>query len=111
MQKTTAKNLPGREFFSSRYTTSVGGNQQQQLQEAQLGTMKWMRAHPTVHEHHTQNQVQSGANSSPSDDMFRIATVVQHLTHLSGAVSEGEKIVAMSKIVLNLVKHNDNQSL
>jgi hypothetical protein len=39
--------------------------------------------------------------------MLRVVTVVQQImTEFNGAVSEEDKIVAITKIVLNLMKHN-----
>jgi hypothetical protein len=39
--------------------------------------------------------------------MFKVAAIVeQNVTELNGAVSEGSKIVAITKIVLNLMKQN-----
>jgi hypothetical protein len=39
--------------------------------------------------------------------MFKVATVVQQImTELNGAVSEEGKIVAITKIVLNLMKRD-----
>jgi hypothetical protein len=39
--------------------------------------------------------------------MFKVATVVQQImTELSGAVSEEDKIAAITKIVLNLMKQD-----
>jgi hypothetical protein len=48
-------------------------------------------------------------NSLPLDNiMLRIVTAVQQFrTELNGAVSEEEKMVAITKIVLNLIKQND----
>jgi hypothetical protein len=43
-------------------------------------------------------------HSSSLDDMLKVTTVVQ--TELNGAVEEEEKIVAINKIVLNLLKEN-----
>jgi hypothetical protein len=41
--------------------------------------------------------------------MFRIvAAVQQFMTEFNGAVSEEEKIVAMSKIFSNIMKQNDH---
>jgi hypothetical protein len=41
--------------------------------------------------------------------MLRIVIVVQQfMTEFNGAVSEEEKIVAITKIVLNLMKQNDH---
>jgi hypothetical protein len=40
--------------------------------------------------------------------MLRVVTVVQQImAEFKGAVSEEEKIVAITKIVLNLMKSND----
>jgi hypothetical protein len=49
----------------------------------------------------------SNVNSVSLDDIFKIATVVQQImTELNGTVSEEGKIVAITKIVLNLMKHD-----
>jgi hypothetical protein len=46
-------------------------------------------------------------NSEPLDNMLRVDTAVQQImTELSGAVSEEAKIVAITKIVLSLMKQN-----
>jgi hypothetical protein len=46
-------------------------------------------------------------NSQPLDNMLRVVTVVkQIMTELNGAVSEEEKIVAITEIVLNLLNQN-----
>jgi hypothetical protein len=46
-------------------------------------------------------------NSEPLDNMLRVITVVQQImTEFNGAVSEEEKILAITKIVLNLMKQN-----
>jgi hypothetical protein len=46
-------------------------------------------------------------NSQPLDNMLIVVTVVQQImSEFSGAVSEAEKIVVITKIVLNLMKHN-----
>jgi hypothetical protein len=48
-------------------------------------------------------------NSQPLDNMLRVVTVVQQImTKFSGSVSEEEKIVAITKIALNLMKHNSH---
>jgi hypothetical protein len=50
-------------------------------------------------------------NSQPLDNMWRVVTVVQQImTEFNGAVSEEDKIVAITKIVLNLVNQNGHQS-
>jgi hypothetical protein len=39
--------------------------------------------------------------------MFKVATIVQQImTELNGAVTEEKKIVAITKIILNLMKQN-----
>jgi hypothetical protein len=49
----------------------------------------------------------SSATTASLDDMFKFAAIVQQImTELSGAVSEENKIVAITKIVLNLNKQN-----
>jgi hypothetical protein len=46
-------------------------------------------------------------NSQPLDNMLRVVTVVQQImTEFNGAVSEEDKIVVITKIVLNLMKQN-----
>jgi hypothetical protein len=43
-------------------------------------------------------------NSQPLDNMLRVVTVVQQImTEFNGAVSEEDKIVAITKIVLNIM--------
>jgi hypothetical protein len=47
--------------------------------------------------------------SQPLDNMLRVVTVVQQIMiEFSGAVSEEDKIVAITKIVLNLMKQDGN---
>jgi hypothetical protein len=46
-------------------------------------------------------------NSQPLENMLRVVTVVQQImTEFSDAISEEDKIVAITKIVLNLIKQN-----
>jgi hypothetical protein len=60
------------------------------------------------------NQQQTGqsvqdnsASGSHLDHMFRVVTTVQQImTEISGAVPEEKKILAITKIVLNLTKQN-----
>jgi hypothetical protein len=50
-------------------------------------------------------------NSEPLDNMLRVVTVVQQIrTEFNGAVSEEDKIVAITKIVLNLINQNGHYS-
>jgi hypothetical protein len=58
-----------------------------------------------------QNAAQSvrapNVNSQPLDSMLRVVTEVQQImTEFSGALSEEDKIVAITKIVLNLMKQD-----
>jgi DNA replication initiation complex subunit (GINS family) len=46
-------------------------------------------------------------NSQPLENMLRVVTAVQQITtEFNGAVSEEDKIVAITKIVLNLMNQN-----
>jgi hypothetical protein len=46
-------------------------------------------------------------SSQPLDNMLRVVTVVQQImTEFNGAVSEEDKIVAITKILLNLMKQD-----
>jgi hypothetical protein len=50
-------------------------------------------------------------NSEPLDNMLSVVTVVlQIMTEFNGSVSEEAKIVAITKIVFNLMKQNDHWS-
>jgi hypothetical protein len=47
-------------------------------------------------------------SSQPLDNMLRVVTAVQQImTEFNGAVSEEDKIVVITKIVLNLMKQDD----
>jgi hypothetical protein len=49
----------------------------------------------------------SNTKNQPLDKMLRVVTVVQQImTEFNGAVSEEDNIVAITKIVLNLMKQN-----
>jgi hypothetical protein len=53
----------------------------------------------------------TNVNSPPLANMFRVVTVVQQImTEMNGLVSEEDKIVAITKIVLNLMKQNGHYS-
>jgi hypothetical protein len=63
------------------------------------------------HEQHAGQSVGApNVNSLPLDNsMLRIvAAVQQFMTEFNGAVSEEEKIVAITKTVLNLMTQNDH---
>jgi hypothetical protein len=90
-QKAPAKHLPGRGFFC-RFLRCRS---------------PWQ---PAVHQHLTQQQdplVQPpDVNISCLGETFRGVTVVQQvMTDITDAVSEKEKIVAITKTVINLMKH------
>jgi hypothetical protein len=54
-----------------------------------------------------QSVAATDVNSPPFDNMLRVVTIVQQImTEFSGAVSEADNIVAITKIVLNLLKQN-----
>jgi hypothetical protein len=67
----------------------------------------------TVQQHLWQQDIQRTglsiqAVSSTNSDTLKIATVLQHIiTEFSEDVSEKDKIVAITKMVLNLMKQND----
>jgi hypothetical protein len=59
-----------------------------------------------VQQQESGQSVQSSiVNSQPSNNMLRVVTVVQQImAEISGAVSEEDKIMAITKIVFNLMK-------
>jgi hypothetical protein len=51
--------------------------------------------------------IQANTINNSLIDMFKVATIVQQImTELNGAVTEEQKIAAITKIVLNLMKEN-----
>jgi hypothetical protein len=85
---------------------------QQELQEpgrpsaAQQAAEKQSAPAPAQPQQSGQSVRAQKANSQPLDDM-RVVTVLQQImTELNGAVSEEDKIVTITKIVLNLKKQN-----
>jgi hypothetical protein len=61
---------------------------------------------PGQHQKSGQSVPVPTVNSQPLDTV-RVVTVVQQImTELSGAVSEEDKIMAITRIVLNLMKNN-----
>jgi hypothetical protein len=65
------------------------------------------RVHVPLHNTNSKQQV-SQLPLDNSTSMLRIVTVIQQfMTEVNGAVSEEEKIVAITKIILNLMKQND----
>jgi hypothetical protein len=57
--------------------------------------------------HSSGQSVQANTVNNSLNDMFKVPTIVQQvMTELNGAVTEEEKIVAITRIVLNLMKDN-----
>jgi hypothetical protein len=64
-------------------------------------------APPPVPNQQPTGQSAEASNVNSMDNMLRAITVVkQIMTELSGAVSKEEKILAIAKIVLNLMEQN-----
>jgi hypothetical protein len=62
---------------------------------------------PAQHSLSGQSVPAVSVNSQSLDNTLRVVTVVQQImTEFNGAVSEEDKIVAITKIVLNLMKSN-----
>jgi hypothetical protein len=122
--QSTPNTATGRVFSSKRTTTGLSfaaalrsntGEQQRplptQTADAAPAAMQQTRAAPPPLQHRLQNAGQSvqapSENSASLDNMFRVATVVQQImTGLNGAVSEEDKIVAITKIVMKLMNSN-----
>jgi hypothetical protein len=90
-----------------------GGTQQQQPQALQVSTperppTKKHSVSAPVQPHQSGQSVRAqNTNSQSLDSMLRVVTVVQQImTEIKGVVSEEEKIVAITKIVLNLMKQD-----
>jgi hypothetical protein len=64
-------------------------------------------AQQSIHQATGQSVQAAGVNSASLDNMFRVASVVQQImTGLNNAVSEEQKIVAITKIVMKLMNSN-----
>jgi hypothetical protein len=119
----TPKPTTGRVFSSNyinpgmSFAAALRNNtQQQQIPHPQLD-QEASRARvtevgsPTTEQRHHKHSGQSAqapnVNSASLDNMFRVATAVQQImTGLNDAVSEEEKILAITKIVLKLMNSN-----
>jgi hypothetical protein len=127
MQKTKSQRTPktttGRVFSSNITTPGMsfaaalrGSTEQQQRPQARKVPLAGPAAaeKPSVpvrvqHQETGQSVRAPNANSQPLDNMLRAVTVVQHfMTEFNGAVSEEDKTVDITKIVLNLMKQNGN---
>jgi hypothetical protein len=108
-------------FYSNRISPGVcfaaalqGSPEQQQQPQANqdpvtsppVAGMKHIPA-PTMQQETGQSVKAPNVNSQSLDNMLTVVTVVQQImTEFNGAVSEENKIVAITKIVLNLMKQN-----
>jgi hypothetical protein len=121
---------PAARAFSSKYTTpdrSFAAALRGHAQSQEPQVIQAQHPHPVTvegreqvqpprqHQQPTQQTGQSvqatSVKSSSLDDMFRVASAVQQImTELNDAVSEEEKIVVITKIVLNLMKINGRYS-
>jgi hypothetical protein len=62
---------------------------------------------PALQQGTSQSVQAPNVNRQPLDNMLRVVTVVQQImTEFNGAVSKEDKIVAITRIVLNLMKQN-----
>jgi 3-dehydroquinate synthetase len=112
----TAKGSSARTFFSKftlpeqSYAAALRQDTQQQQPQAPLTDGENVR-HP-MQQHLPQREIQkTGVSvqtpSSPNNDTLKVATVVQQImTKLSEAVSQRDKVMIITKLVLNLMKQN-----
>jgi hypothetical protein len=114
--QTAPKDTPGRVFSSNRtspgvsFAAALRGIAKRVLQEPQELSAAQQAAEeqsaPTPAQSRQSGRAQK-ANSQPLDDMMQLVTVAQQIMNeLNGAVSEEDKLVAITKIVLNLMKQN-----
>jgi hypothetical protein len=62
---------------------------------------------PALQQETGQSVKAPNVNSQPLDNMLRVVTAVQQImTEFNGAVSERDKLMAITKIVLNLMQQN-----
>jgi hypothetical protein len=105
-------------FSSIRTTPGIsfaaalrGSAEQQQQPQAQVPVtsstttgIKHIPA-PALQQETGQSAQAPNTKNQPLDNMLRVVTVVQQImTEFNGAVSEEDKIVTITKIVLNLMK-------
>ena len=124
-QKRKARRTPtttaGRVFSSTTVTPGVSfaaalrgatAEQQQRPQESRVPvappTTRRQTAPAPALQKETGQSIQAPHASSPSlDNMLRVVTIVQQImTEVSGAVTEDEKVLAITKIVLKLMKQD-----
>jgi hypothetical protein len=105
----SALTTPGVSFAASfRSSTDQQCPQARQVPAAgQTRPEKQSVPTPAPHEKTGQSVQTPHVNSQPLDNMLRVVTVVEQImTEFNAAVSEEDKIVAITKIVLNLMKQN-----
>jgi hypothetical protein len=62
---------------------------------------------PALQQETGQSVQAPNVNSQPLDNMLRVVTVVQQImTEFNGAVTERDKLMAITKILLNLMQQN-----
>jgi hypothetical protein len=104
----TQKKAPPGRVFSSTPTTPGLSFAAAVKKTAETTQQQPPRQVALPHQQHTGQSVQGNSPSGSNlDNMFRVVTAVQQImTEFSGAVSEEQKILAITKIVLNLMKQN-----
>jgi hypothetical protein len=105
----SALTTPGVSFAAAlRGSTDQQGPQAHQVPAAgQPRTEKQSVQTPAPQQKTGQSVQTPHVNSQPLDDMLRVVTIVQQImTEFNGSVSEEDKIVAITKIVFNLMKQN-----
>jgi hypothetical protein len=112
-QRTTPKEAVGRKFSSrpvlpgKSFAAALRGKPQQQQQPRTEPAERIAPLFNPKHQMSGQSVQAPSVCTSSLDDMFKVAAIVQQImTELNGAVSEESKIVAITKIVLNLMKQN-----
>jgi hypothetical protein len=115
------KTTTGRVFSSARTAPGVsfaaalrgsGGQQQQpQANQVPVATPPTKVKHnipaPALQQTTGQSVQAANVSSHPFDNMLKVVTVLQQImTEVSGALSEEEKIVAITKIVFKLMNQN-----
>jgi hypothetical protein len=107
------KPTTGRAFTSTlaapgvSFAAALRGGRQQPQAPATAVVEKLSSSAATPQQPTGQSAQTSNVNSLPLDNMLRAITVVQQImTELSGAVSKQDQIMAITKIVLNLMEQN-----
>jgi hypothetical protein len=118
-QKSQTKETIGRVFSSLLATTAMSFSEAVKGQRQQTQQNKTPRATPEGTEKNEDQSIEMGmeqpvqpgrttgnSNLSSLDNMFKVATIVQQImTGLNEAVSEEDKIITITKIVMKLINH------